>query len=121
MVEIKTMCCGVVICSGETARAAVESAVRDGESLAYADLEGMFLSGVDIPGANLSHANLRRTQFNYANLRGANISDSGVYMAEFHDADLRDTNQTGVYILMEMRQRAKTTGVWAARGVIRRG
>ncbi len=89
MVEIKSTCCGVVICSGETVRLAVESAVAAGVSLENADLRDADLEGVDLRGANLRgaylhwanliNANLDGTILRNATLRGTHFVEGSTY------------------------------------------
>lgn len=80
MAEVKTHCCGEVICSGNTVRAAVQGAVEAGVSLAYADLRGANLCYIsfgfnNLSYADLSGANLRYTNLDDADLRGTQVHD----------------------------------------------
>ncbi len=69
MIQIKNWLTGAVIFEGEypTIKDAVEAAVKQGVSLAYADLEGA-LEGADLRGADFRGADLRG-----ASLIGANL------------------------------------------------
>lgn len=96
MVEIKSWCCGVVLCEGSTIHLAVYSAVKDGISLQYADLSDLDLNCLYVPNADFSYADLRETNFTGANLRGARLEGATVNSdTNFSRANLRDVNYTG--------------------------
>lgn len=113
MVEIKSTCCGDVICSGDSLTHALMSAVRDGVSLRYADLRNRYCSYLDLPGIDLSYADLRGAGFRYANLRGANLELAKVDRADFRGANLEDVCHTGVEFSELQIRYAKTRGMWA--------
>ena len=80
----------------------VELAVRQGVSLAYANLEGAIiyrailyranLEGAILEGANLEGANLYRAILEGANLEGANLEGAILYRANLEGANLKGTN-----------------------------
>lgn len=89
MVEIKTTCCGEVICSGFSVRNAVEIAARDEVSLAFADLVCAYLSGLDLRGVDFREANLRGTAFKSARLEGADFRGANLGRADLRWASVQ--------------------------------
>ena len=76
-----------------TLKDTVEKAVKQGVSLAYANLYGANLRyanlrGADLVGADLSNANLRYADLSKANLYGANLYEADLYYANLIKADL---------------------------------
>ena len=78
MIKIRNWRTSAVIFEGEypTIKDAVEAAVKQGVSLASADLEGADLRGADLEGADLTGANLRVADLTGANLRVADLTDA---------------------------------------------
>lgn len=74
MVEVRTLCCGEVICTGETVLKAVQRAITRGISLKYANLEGADLRDGDLRGARLYRASLINAQVKGLDMTGADIS-----------------------------------------------
>lgn len=114
MIEIKSTCCGVVICSGHDVPRMLEEAVATGVSLRYADLSQRWLPDVNLRGADLGYADLRGTVLTNANLRGASIAYADVEDTDFRGADLRDVCYSGVNFKGIQLRRAKTMGMWTA-------
>lgn len=75
---------------------------RDG---AYANLEGVELSGADLSGVWLSHSNLRG-----ADLSGANLTDSHAGGTDFSEADLSRVDFSGAYVAWAYFSNATLTG-----------
>ena len=91
MLQIKSWISNEVIFEYEgLLKEAVEEAVRQGISLAYADLKGATLEGAYLENADLKNANLIN-----ANLRGADLSDACLYGADLFNADLHKANLKG--------------------------
>lgn len=112
MIEIKSWCCGTVICTGESRKIALEQAVEDGVSLRYADLSDMYLGGAQLGGANLGYADLTNTNLHHAQLRGASIAHAKTHGATFRYTDLRGVCNTGVHLFGAQTQGALRTGMW---------
>lgn len=84
---------------------AVEEAVRQKKSLAYADLSGADLSHANLSHANLSHADLSYCYFHetdlhhadlyHANLSYANFIFSELFSSSFQCATFNETNIDG--------------------------
>lgn len=89
MVEIKTKCCGEVICSGETIRDAVVYAKQEGISLAYADLRHLNLRSLDLQGIDFRYADLSGADFRGAILTGTTFSFARVGGAKIDDENWR--------------------------------
>lgn len=66
---------------------AVETAVRRGKSLAYANL-----SHVNLRGANLYHANLYRAYLQYTNLQGSDLQCSDLQYTTIQGSDLQGSD-----------------------------
>jgi len=78
-----------VLCTGETARAAVEDGLRCGANLIWANLSEANLSGANLSGANLSEADLSGANLSEADLSGANLSGANLRGADLGGANLR--------------------------------
>ncbi len=85
VIKIKNAFYKTVICEGETAREAVESAVRDGLSLESADLSGVDLSGLDLSGVDLRNANFYGADLTGADVRGALMRGANLKWANIQD------------------------------------
>jgi uncharacterized protein YjbI with pentapeptide repeats len=83
MIQIKNWLTDAVIFEGDypSIKAAVEAAVKQGVSLAYADLEGAYLERANLLGANLYGANLEGAYLTYAILTGAILTLANLYDA----------------------------------------
>ena len=79
----------IYVHAGGTLRAAVEAAVVEGVSLAWADLRGAVLAGAYLAGADLRHADLRG-----AVLVGADVSDVLLEGATLGDTSSHDWNKS---------------------------
>lgn len=75
-------------CENNTFRKTVEEAVRRKISLAFADLSGTNLSGIDLRNANLSCAKLRHTILCNTNLSGADLEFTDLRYSILSDANL---------------------------------
>ena len=73
-------------------REEVLNAVREGRSLAGANLSGAYLRGANLSGANLRGANLNGAYLSGANLSQANLNGAYLRGANFNRADLRGAN-----------------------------
>ena len=88
-----------------TLKEAVEEAIRQGISLAFADLKGdnlkganlngTILRGANLKGADLKNADLSNTNLCDADLRGADLKDADLSNASLLFADLRGANLKG--------------------------
>lgn len=94
MIEIKSVCCGEVICEGRSIHLAIWQAVKDGVSLRYANLSHLDLNGIHIPDVDLSYANLMGTNFKNANLTGGNLTGAEVRDTIFNGANLSNVDYT---------------------------
>ena len=109
-----------------TIKDTIEEAVKNGVSLANADLKDTDLRGANLSGANLSHAdisntNLRGADLRYAILECANfkcaiLSDAILYCADLKCADLKcanliDANLSGAYLVYADLKGADLNGV----------
>lgn len=79
-------------CEADNIKEAVEKAVKEGVSLAYAYLYNAGLSKADLRYANLRYANLYRAYLYKANLHNANLSYADLSYADLSKANLRDAN-----------------------------
>jgi uncharacterized protein YjbI with pentapeptide repeats len=102
-------------CEGNTIKRTVEEAVKQGASLAYADLKGESLNyakldhanlygaslngvkmnGVKLNYAKLDHADLYEANLNYAELNGASLYNSNLHCANLYRARLNGANLEG--------------------------
>lgn len=103
MIHIRHRVTGIIICSGETVRAAVEEAAVTKLSLAYAnlngeDLGGMCLTDMDFSFASFVGANLCCTDFQRSILSGADFSQANLCEANLCWAKLFDITLTGANI-----------------------
>lgn len=76
-------------------KSAVEAAVKQGVSLAFADLAEEILSGSNLTGANFAWADLTDANFRGATITGANFCNAILVWADFTGANLSDTNFAG--------------------------
>lgn len=74
---------------GPLSRAEVERRMRDGDTLAGADLRGLDLRAIDLSNANLRRANLDDCDLEGARLAGADLTEACAHRARFDRADLR--------------------------------
>ena len=105
MIQILNWKTNEVIFEGEyqSIKDAVEAAVKQGVSLAWADLEDANLEGANLEGANLygadlTGANLRCANLTGANLTGANLTGANLTGAKLKWADLTDANLTDAIV-----------------------
>ena len=91
MIQIRNWKTKKVIFEGEypTIKDAVEAAVKQGVSLAWANLTGANLTGANLTWADLTGANLT-----WANLTGADLTGADLYKANLTGADLTRANLT---------------------------
>ena len=75
-----------------TIKDTIEEAVKNGVSLANADLKDTDLRGANLSGANLSHAYFKWTNLSDANLSGSDLSNAIFNKANISNADLRGAN-----------------------------
>lgn len=97
MIEIKTKCCGEVICSGETVRAALLYARHAGISMACANLRrlnlmGLVLRGIDFREADLSQSNLKFCRLQDCDFRGAILAGTNFSLAKVNHAKMGYVN-----------------------------
>lgn len=89
-IELKKWMTGQVIfaheCENNTIKKTVEEAVKQGVSLAWADLVGANLSGAKLSGAKLSGAQLSGANLAGANLSGANLAWADLVRAKFDES-----------------------------------
>lgn len=116
MIEIRSTCCGTLICIGASAKRALERAVEDGVSLRYANLSGLYLAGIQLRGADMGYADLTNTILNCAVLRGASIAHAKTRGARFRCADLRGVCNTDAYLYPRQIMNAQTSGMWTRYG-----
>ena len=82
-------------CEAKSQREAVERAVREGVSLAGANLAGANLARANLAGANLGRANLAAAILTDANLDVADLADAKLAGAILTDANLAGANLAG--------------------------
>jgi uncharacterized protein YjbI with pentapeptide repeats len=99
MVEIKTHCCGEVICKGSSARYAVIYAVAEGISLQYADLKYKNLSGMDLRGIDLRYADLSGANLILTDLEGADLSGCDLTTTHLCDTILTGADISGTHFI----------------------
>ena len=107
MIQILNWKTGEVIFKGNypNIKEAVETAVKEGVSLAFAHLAGADLTDINLTGVNLTGVNLTGVNFAWANLTGANFRGATItranfcnailIWADFTGANLSDTNFAG--------------------------
>ena len=93
-------------CENNTICKTVKEAIRQGISLAYANLFNANLSNIDFSGVNLSYANLSWSNLNncnlsYADLSYANLSWSNLNNCNLTGTDLTETDLNMTNILLE--------------------
>jgi len=105
MIQILNWRTGAVIFEGDypTIKDAVEAAVKQRVSLAYADLEGANLEDAnledaDLENANLEDANLYKAKLAWADLTGANLTGADLTGANLTNAILIDTIVAGTIL-----------------------
>ena len=95
-IEIRNWKTGDVIfsytCENNTVKKTVEEAVKQGVSLAYANLTYCNLSEANLSFAGLSHANLKDTNLANTNLSYADLSHAILTYTDLSDTDLREAN-----------------------------
>ena len=77
-----------LIIEAESFKDALESSIKRGEDLKYANLEGADLSYAKLSYANLSYANLSGAKLEGAKLEGANLEGAKLSGANLSYADL---------------------------------
>ena len=82
-----------LIIEAESFKDALESSIKRGEDLKYANLSGANLEGAKLSGANLlyadlSYADLSYAKLSYANLSGAKLEGAKLSYANLSYADL---------------------------------
>ena len=97
MIQILNYQTGGVIFEGDypNIKEAVEAAVKQGVSLAFADLSRVNLEGANLEGANFYKANLRWANLYKANLYKANLYKANLRWAKLIKADLRWAKLSG--------------------------
>ena len=95
-IDIKNWETGEVIfsyaCENNTITKTLEEAVKQGVSLAYADLMGVSLIGANLSYANLNNANLFGADLSFTNLSGVNLSYSILKRTELFGTNLSYAN-----------------------------
>ena len=93
-IEIKHRHTNEVIysCEAETIKEAVEKAVNEKASLAYANLSFTSLFNANLSEANLSEANLFNANLSEANLFNANLFNANLSEANLSEANLFNAN-----------------------------
>ncbi len=76
----------------KTIRKTIEQLVKEGKSLAYADLSKFDLVKANLQGINLQKAKLCGTNFRGADLFKADLSGADLYAADFRGANLHRAN-----------------------------
>ena len=88
---------------GDSLKAVVELAVKQGANLEGANLKGANLRWANLEWANLEDANLEGTNLyganpNGADLKGTNLEGANLKWANLEDANLKGTNLKGAYL-----------------------
>jgi hypothetical protein len=92
-IQIKSISGNVLFeTESESMKGAVEKAVKENVSLAFADLEGARLRGANLELANLRGANLEGANLELANLELANLELANLRGANLRGANLRGAN-----------------------------
>ena len=86
-------------CEAKSQREAVERAVREGVSLAGANLGGACLAGANLGGANLGGASLAGADLTGANLGRAYLADAKLAGANLGRADLAGAYLAGATLI----------------------
>ena len=85
-------------CENNTIKKTVEEAVKQGVSLACADLHNADLSGANLAGVNLETANLQGTDLSGANLKSANLQGTDLSGANLQGTDLNGADLAYTHI-----------------------
>ncbi len=110
MAEIKTVCCGEVICRTLLRRSgtatAVKKAYQERLSLAYANLSGVSLLWLHLQGMDFRNADLSDADLRWAHLEGVDFRG-----AKMEGADLRGAHVDGARIDYETFIQVDTSNV----------
>ena len=79
-------------CENNNIKKTIEEAVRQGESLIFADLSNLDLSHTNLTGADLTYAILYNTNLSYANLEGADLNGADFGNTNLHKANLKNAD-----------------------------
>ena len=74
---------------------AVEEAVKQGVSLAYANLSNVCLSNTNLENGDFSNASLSHTDLYSANLKNTNLSNADLYCSNLRNTNLYEANLVG--------------------------
>ena len=85
-------------CENNTITKTLEEAVKQGVSLAYADLRGANLAGANLSYANLNNANLFGADLSFTNLSDTNLSYSNLKRTELFGTNLSYANLSNVQL-----------------------
>ncbi len=93
-VHIKNWMTGRIICSGKTAKEALEKAALRYVNMAHANLSGLDLRGANLRGAKLFRALIHNTDLRDADLREARMHSAAIRYCQIGVADFKGTDLT---------------------------